>query len=75
MNRTAKTAISIAALLLPATAQAHPGPHHEDLNWSLLHAFTQPDHLLTMALVVGWAAMIVSVAYWFKPWRADSWRR
>lgn len=74
MNRIAKTAFVLAAFLLPAAARAHPGPHHDDLGWSFLHALTEPDHLLTMALVLVWAAMVASVAYWFKPWRAASWR-
>ncbi|PWB81282.1 MAG: hypothetical protein C3F11_15635 [Methylocystaceae bacterium] len=75
MKAIRRTVLTAAASLLPATAMAHPGSHPEDLSWSLLHAFTQPDHLLTMALVVVWAAMVAGVAYWFKPWRVDSWSR
>lgn len=75
MSKVEHAAVTIAATLLPATALAHPGPHRETLDWSLLHAFTEPDHLLTMASIAIWAAMAVSVAYWFKPWRLDSWSR
>ena len=74
MKMIARTAMA-AALLFPATAMAHPGPHPEELGWSLFHAFTEPDHLLTMALVIVCAAMIAAVAHWFQPWRAASWRR
>jgi hydrogenase/urease accessory protein HupE len=72
MNKIKQSAIAIGSVLLPATAAAHPGPHSEDLTWSLLHAFTQADHLLTMAAVTIWASMFVCVAYWFIPWRGGS---
>jgi hydrogenase/urease accessory protein HupE len=70
-----RTLTAAGLTLLPAAAMAHPGTHPDDLGWDLVHAFTQPDHLLAMAFVAGWAAMVVAVGYWFKPWRADSWRR
>lgn len=75
MSKVKQVATTIASILLPAAAQAHPGPHREGLDWSLLHAFAAPDHLLTMASVAAWAAMAVCVAYWFRPWRKDSWSR
>jgi hydrogenase/urease accessory protein HupE len=72
MSRLKQFTIAIGSVFLPATVQAHPGPHREDLGWSLLHAFTQADHLLTMAAVIIWASMFVCAAYWFIPWRGGS---
>lgn len=63
-----------AAFLLPAGAMAHPGPHATELREELVHVLTNPDHLSTIAFSVVWAAMIVAVGCWFKPWRAQSWR-
>ncbi|HEY8063345.1 MAG TPA: hypothetical protein VIF40_01285 [Methylosinus sp.] len=65
---------SAAAWLLPAAAMAHPGAHPDDLAFDIVHIFTEPDHLLAMAAALAWGAMIVAVGYWFKPWRASSWR-
>jgi len=67
-------AASAAAWLLPASAMAHPGLHPNDFAYDIVHAFTQPDHLLTMAVALAWGAMVVAVGLWFKPWRASSWR-
>jgi hydrogenase/urease accessory protein HupE len=67
-------AAAAAAFLLPATAMAHPGAHPNDLAYDIAHIFTEPDHLLAMAMALGWGAMVVAVGVWFKPWRASSWR-
>lgn len=67
-------AAATAAFLLPATAMAHPGAHPNDLAYDIAHIFTEPDHLLAMAMALGWGAMVVAVGIWFKPWRASSWR-
>ncbi|ATQ67058.1 MULTISPECIES: hypothetical protein [Methylosinus] len=69
-----RNAVTAAVSLVPAAALAHPGDHPADLAWDLAHIFTQPDHLLTIAFGLGWAAMVVAVGYWFKPWRSESWR-
>jgi hydrogenase/urease accessory protein HupE len=66
--------ITVVVSLAPAMAAAHPGPHVADPALFLRHAFTEPDHLVTMAFGAVWAAMIVAVGYWFRPWRPDSWR-
>ena len=52
--------LAISALFVPASAQAHPGPHREELLWSLVHAVTQMDHLA--AIGVG-AALAAAVAW------------
>lgn len=72
MSKMTRNAITMGSVFLPAAAQAHPGQHSDDLAWSLVHAFTQPDHLLTMALVAVWAGMFICVARWFFPWRSRS---
>ncbi|WP_159728591.1 hypothetical protein [Methylosinus sp. Ce-a6] len=72
--KTIRFAACAAACLLPATAMAHPGLHPNDLAFDIAHIFTEPDHLLTMAVALGWGAMLVAVGFWFKPWRATSWR-
>jgi len=41
--------LAISALFVPASAQAHPGPHRGELLWSLAHAVMQTDHLAAMA--------------------------
>jgi hydrogenase/urease accessory protein HupE len=69
-----RTVLAAVVALAPASALAHPGAHAADLAWGLAHAFTQPDHLLTMAFGLLWAGMVIAVGYWFRPWRADSWR-
>jgi hydrogenase/urease accessory protein HupE len=48
-----------SALFIPASAQAHPGPHRGELLWSLAHAVTQMDHLA--AIGVG-TALAVALA-------------
>jgi hypothetical protein len=52
--------LTISALFVPASAQAHPGPHRGELLWSLAHAVTQMDHLA--AIGVG-AALAIAVAW------------
>jgi hydrogenase/urease accessory protein HupE len=69
-----RTILAAAASLAPAAAFAHPGDHPADLAWDLAHIFTEPDHLITMGFGLLWAGMLIAVGYWFKPWRADSWR-
>ena len=50
--------LAVSALFVPASAQAHPGPHREELLWSLVHAVTQMDHLAAIgvgaAFAVAW---------------------
>lgn len=75
MRKLIRNAFSAASVLLPVTAQAHPGPHPADLAWGFAHAFTQPDHLLATAMVVLWLGMAGCVGYWFRPWRTESWTR
>lgn len=75
MNKLIGTLFLTAPVLVPATAEAHPGAHPVDVAWSFAHAFSQPDHLLAMAAVIVWLIMAGCVAYWFKPWRKDSWSR
>ncbi|MBI1980759.1 MAG: HupE/UreJ family protein [Methylocystis sp.] len=55
-------AILTGSFFIPAAAQAHPGSHGGNLYWSLVHALTQPDHLLAMALVATWAGTFVYAA-------------
>ena len=55
------SAAALAAVFVPATAHAHPGPHEGDAA-GLLHAVTQPDHLLALLMIgaaVLWAARLV----------------
>lgn len=69
-----RTVLAAAVSLAPASALAHPGDHPTDLAWDIAHMLTEPDHLLTLAFGLVWAGMLLAVGYWFKPWRADSWR-
>ncbi|MBY6241967.1 hypothetical protein [Methylosinus sp. Sm6] len=69
-----RNALTAAVSLAPTAALAHPGAHPADLGWDLVHIFTQPDHLVAMALGLVWVGMTFAVCCWFKPWRADSWR-
>jgi hydrogenase/urease accessory protein HupE len=58
-SSTAATA-ALGAALLPAAAHAHPGPHEGGAG-GLLHAVTQPDHLLALLLIgaaVLWAPRV-----------------
>ena len=55
--------LAVSALFVPASAQAHPGPHREELLWSLVHAVTQMDHLAAMAAVGVGATLAVAVAW------------
>jgi hypothetical protein len=53
--------LSPIALLTPTVASAHPGDHGQT---SWLHALTQPDHLLPVALVA--IAGIVAYRLWAR---------
>lgn len=55
--------LAVSALFVPASAQAHPGPHREELLWSLVHAVTQMDHLAVMAAMGAGATLAVAVAW------------
>jgi hydrogenase/urease accessory protein HupE len=55
--------LAISALFVPASAQAHPGPHRGELLWSLAHAVTQMDHLAAMAAMGAGATLAVTVAW------------
>ena len=46
----------VAAVLVPATAWAHPGHGVGGGDWSVRHYLTEPGHLL------GWLALFVAVA-------------
>lgn len=53
--------LTLMACLLPASVFAHPGDHHEHNLMTILgHFFSQPDHLLMLALVCAllWGASI-----------------
>lgn len=53
--------LALSSLLLPLHALAHPGDHHEHNFMTIVgHFFSQPDHLLMLALVVAllWGASI-----------------
>ncbi|MGA3062648.1 MAG: hypothetical protein ABSD90_05390 [Methylocystis sp.] len=52
--------LAIGALFVPASAQAHPGPHRGELLWSLAHAVTQTDHLAA----IGVGAALALAAFW-----------
>jgi hydrogenase/urease accessory protein HupE len=52
--------LAIGALFVPASAQAHPGPHRGELLWSLAHAVTQTDHLAA----IGVGAALAVAAFW-----------
>ncbi len=75
MSKLEQTVMIVASTLLPVAARAHPGPHRESLELSLRHAFTEPEHLLTMTWIGSWCAMAICVVFWFKPWQKYSWVR
>ena len=52
--------LAIGALFVPASAQAHPGPHRGELLWSLAHAVMQTDHLAA----IGVGAALALAAFW-----------
>jgi len=52
--------LAIGALFVPASAQAHPGPHRGELLWSLAHAVAQTDHLAA----IGVGAALAVAAFW-----------
>jgi len=52
--------LAIGALFVPASAQAHPGPHRGELLWGLAHAVTQTDHLAA----IGIGAALAVAAFW-----------
>jgi hydrogenase/urease accessory protein HupE len=54
---------AIGALLFPQIAAAHPGMHDFTVVESLQHALTEYDHLLSMALVGVWLAILASRAF------------
>jgi len=60
MRHGLREILAISALFVPASAQAHPGPHRAELLWGLAHAVTQMDHLAVMG--VG-AALAIAVAW------------
>jgi hydrogenase/urease accessory protein HupE len=54
------TVAALGAALVPTIAHAHPGPHESDTA-GLLHAVTEPDHLLALLLIgaaVLWAPRV-----------------
>lgn len=63
MRHGVRKFLAVSALFVPASAQAHPGPHREELLWSLVHAVTQMDHLAAMAAVGVGATLAVAVAW------------
>jgi hydrogenase/urease accessory protein HupE len=65
MRHGLKKFLAISALFVPASAQAHPGPHREEMLWSLIHAVTQIDHLAAMAAVGVGTALAGAVAWRF----------
>ncbi|MEO5614632.1 MAG: HupE/UreJ family protein [Cypionkella sp.] len=58
--------IALALLLAPSVALAHPG-HGFGLHAGFLHPFTGTDHLLAMAGVGLWAAILGGQARWALP--------
>lgn len=74
MTKIERLAAIAVAALLPTAALAHPGFHPDDLSFDIVHVFTEPDHLLTMAAIALWLAAAGGVLHWFEPWRAESWR-
>lgn len=53
--------LTLMACCLPTGVLAHPGDHHEHSFMTIVgHFFSQPDHLLMLALVVAllWGASI-----------------
>ena len=62
MRHGLREILAISALFVPASAQAHPGPHREELLWSLVHAVTQGDHIAAMAATGFGAAIFVALA-------------
>ena len=55
------TVAALAAALSPAAAHAHPGLHEGETG-GLVHAVTQPDHLLALLLVIAtilWAPRLL----------------
>ena len=59
MRRGLREILAISTLFIPASAQAHPGPHRGELLWSLAHAVTQMDHLAA----IGVGAALVAVVW------------
>jgi hydrogenase/urease accessory protein HupE len=60
MRHGLREILAISALFVSASAQAHPGPHREELLWSLAHAVTQIDHLSA----IGVGAALASAVVW-----------
>ncbi len=61
MRRLTKLPFIALTALAPATAFAHPGPHHGDAAWALPHVVSNSDHLLLIsvgvAIALGSAAL------------------
>ncbi len=62
MRHAIRNFLAMGAFAVPASAQAHPGPHREELLWSLVHAVTQSDHIAAMAATGFGAAIFLAVA-------------
>jgi len=62
MRRALRNILAMGALVVPASAQAHPGPHREELLWSLVHCVTESDHLAALAAASFGAAIFVAAA-------------
>lgn len=54
-------AVMTLVLALSGVAWAHPGEHHGDMNQTLFHLMTEPDHLamLVAAGIAGGVAALV----------------
>jgi urease accessory protein len=61
-----KRIFTVAALMVPAVALAHPG-HSHGLEGGLLHPFTGVDHLLAMVAIGMVAAQMKGRAVWAMP--------
>jgi hypothetical protein len=63
MRNVAKQAGSlVVVVLMPATCWAHPGHGAEGGGWSVHHYFTEPVHLLVIAL--GAAGLLIGASLW-----------
>lgn len=47
--------VLIPALLLPSAARAHAGDHSHDFAQNVIHAISEPDHLLAILGVLALA--------------------
>jgi hypothetical protein len=63
MRNVAKRAGAVVVVvLMPAVCWAHPGHGADGGNWSGHHYFTEPVHLLVVAL--GAAVLLISASLW-----------